>query len=334
MKRKIITLLQLLIGVGLLVFIFRKVEDKGGNLLDAVGTAMTNWPWIVAAMILFGFCMITCIARWNLIMIAQGLVMPFRRVTVLYFVGHFFNAFMLGATGGDVIKAFYVAAETKHKRTEAVATVFIDRTIGLLALILLATTTTLLRFSFFWADPKGRLAVWFSVALFITAVLGFIAMFRKNIFEHWAFFRRLEENTALGRQFSRMYNAFHVCLQRPSVLIKTMTLSLLNHLGLIVLIFCLGQALEIRLPFRDYLAVFPVVNTIAGLPITPSGIGTRDGTTVYFLGLLGTPIAQAFALSLATYLLMLAWSVAGGIVYFFFLYGSGKVPQIDNEDVG
>ena len=43
----------------------------------------------------------------------------------------FFNAFLLGSTGGDLLKAYYAARETHHKKTEAVVTVFVDRIIGL-----------------------------------------------------------------------------------------------------------------------------------------------------------------------------------------------------------
>jgi hypothetical protein len=41
-------------------------------------------------------------------------------------VAHFFNSFLLGSTGGDLMKAYYAARETHHKKTEAVMTVFAD----------------------------------------------------------------------------------------------------------------------------------------------------------------------------------------------------------------
>ncbi len=58
--------------------------------------------------------------------------------TKLSFAGNFFNFALPGTTGGDLIKAYYITHYTHHK-TEAVTTVFLDRAIGLLGLMLLAS---------------------------------------------------------------------------------------------------------------------------------------------------------------------------------------------------
>ena len=58
------------------------------------------------------------------------------RTFVLNMVGCFYSTFMLGTTGGDVLKAYYASKQTPH-RTEAVMSVLVDRAIGLLALIIL-----------------------------------------------------------------------------------------------------------------------------------------------------------------------------------------------------
>jgi hypothetical protein len=60
------------------------------------------------------------------------------RATGITFVAQFFNSFLLGSTGGDVIKALYAARETHHKKTEAVVTVFVDRLLGLWAMLFFA----------------------------------------------------------------------------------------------------------------------------------------------------------------------------------------------------
>ena len=44
------------------------------------------------------------------------------------------RATLLGSTGGDLLKAYYAARESHHKKTEAVVTVFVDRLIGLFSM--------------------------------------------------------------------------------------------------------------------------------------------------------------------------------------------------------
>jgi hypothetical protein len=59
-------------------------------------------------------------------------------------IAHFFNSFLLGSVGGDVLKAYYVARETHHKKTEAIITVVVDRIIGLFSMLILACIMMLL----------------------------------------------------------------------------------------------------------------------------------------------------------------------------------------------
>src|SRR5260221_1610098 len=105
-------------------------------------------------------CMIG-IVRWQMILRVRELELPLARVTSIFFVGQFFNAFMLGSTGGDVVKAWYVAHDTHHKKAEAVATVVVDRLIGLLALFVIALFMMAIYHARVFDDPK---LFWFSVA--------------------------------------------------------------------------------------------------------------------------------------------------------------------------
>ena len=256
---------------------------------------------------------------------AQGFHFSFRRMLGLYFVGQFFNSFLPGGLSGDLVKAYYVVGETEEKKAEAVATVFIDRVIGLLALVLLTVVVMCLRLRFFLDDPRMRVALIVNAALLAGAVGTLLVVFRKNILERWRIFRWIEEHTPAGDMITRVYTAFHLCLNRPSVLVQTLLLSFANHMMLILCTtLCLGAALGIKMNVLDYLSVFPVINAVAAIPVTPGGLGTREGITIYLLGALDVPEAKAMVLSLLLYITMLLWSLVGGIVYMF--YPRGRKP--------
>src|SRR5690242_9933752 len=76
--------------------------------------------------------------RWRMVLRVRGLDLPLGRAAEISLVAHFFNSFLLGSTGGDLLKAYYAARETHHKKTEAVMTVLVDRLIGLFAMLLFA----------------------------------------------------------------------------------------------------------------------------------------------------------------------------------------------------
>lgn len=328
MKRKLASLAQFAVGAGILAYILFKLHSRGDlhKLALALNTAAGRWPYLVAAFLGFGLCIFLCILRWQVLLEALGIRLPLRRLSALYYIGQFFNAFMFGATGGDVAKAYYVATETHHKRTEVVATVFIDRIVGLFALMVLTIAIMLARLRFFLATPEMRAAFVFSAVMVVGSLSGLALMFRRNLAERLPLFRWIEQRTPIREILTRAHNAFRLCMRSRSVLIKTGILSLLNHVGSLVAIFYLGLALRIDLGFVDYLTVFPAINAIAAMPITPSGLGTRESACLFLLGPLGVSPSAAVTLSLLYYGTLMAWSLVGGLVYLFYTLRRGLTP--------
>lgn len=80
----------------------------------------------------------TTFVRW--FFLVRSLELPFRLIDAfrLGFFGFFWN-FLVGTVWGDLIKAFWIAREHPQNRAQAVATVFVDRIIGLYGLFVVAT---------------------------------------------------------------------------------------------------------------------------------------------------------------------------------------------------
>ncbi|MBI4577438.1 MAG: flippase-like domain-containing protein, partial [Planctomycetes bacterium] len=99
--------------------------------------------WLVAAAGAFCVSYTVAVIRWWLLLRAMDLSPTGGEVVSLTLVGAFFNSFMPGAVGGDLVKAYYVARDRHGKRTAAVTTVLVDRFLGLFSLILVAMTAML-----------------------------------------------------------------------------------------------------------------------------------------------------------------------------------------------
>jgi uncharacterized membrane protein YbhN (UPF0104 family) len=74
------------------------------------------------------------LVRWHLLVKALDLTLSFRDAVHYGLVGIFFNTFLPGSVGGDIVKATALA-RTQNRRTAAVATVIMDRVIALWALV-------------------------------------------------------------------------------------------------------------------------------------------------------------------------------------------------------
>src|SRR5262249_13869397 len=72
--------------------------------------------------------------RWYVLVRAQSLPFTVSNAIRLGLIGFFFNSVLPGSVGGDLVKAAFIAKEQERK-TVAVATVLIDRAIGLWGLI-------------------------------------------------------------------------------------------------------------------------------------------------------------------------------------------------------
>jgi uncharacterized membrane protein YbhN (UPF0104 family) len=114
------------------------------------------------SILLMGLVLAVGVYRWRTVLRVHGLHLSSGRATEISIVAHFFNSFLLGSTGGDLMKAFYAARETHHKKTEAVVTVFVDRLVGLWAMLLFACLMMLPNLSLLFQHAKLR-----SVALII-----------------------------------------------------------------------------------------------------------------------------------------------------------------------
>jgi len=340
-KHRLIALAQLALGAGLLALLFARMENPD-DLIAAVTTIAGRWWFLAGALLLALNCLVICTVRWDSILRMHGIDLPFLTVIKLYFIGHFFNAFMFGAVGGDLVKAVYVARAVPDRRTEAVSTIFIDRMIGMLALIALVTVVMSLRYRFFLRYPDTRVVMIFMLAVLLAAVAGLSAVFGRNLLERVALFRRLESDTALGAIIAKVYAAFHTCLNHRALMRRTLLLSFANHLSLVAAAFLLGLGLGIRTvhtesPARllreagNYMTVFPIVNGVATIPATPGGLGTRDVATRFLLGVpeFDVPAERSVPLSLLLYGIMLVWSLAGGLLYLLYVAEAGRITRAE-----
>ena len=114
-----------------------------------------------------GLIIILGVLRWRMALEVQGLHLPIGRALEISLVAHFFNSFLLGSSGGDLMKAYYAARETHHKKAEAVTTVFVDRLLGLWSMLFFAAVMMLPNRALLWEHERLG-----ATALLILALLG------------------------------------------------------------------------------------------------------------------------------------------------------------------
>jgi uncharacterized protein (TIRG00374 family) len=320
--RKLRPIISSLVKAGIAVAVLWYLLHKMGlaQLGDTAKATAGHWPWLLAG---FALCLpplLACMARWKMILDAQDMALGWKRVNTIFLIGLFFNSFMIGPTGGDLIKAFYTARETHHKKTEAITTIFIDRVIGLLILAIVVGGMILTRWTFFMGNPTTRAFAW--PALIASGIIlgGGLVAFSIHIFEVFPWLRKLNRVPLAGKVMDtveRVYNAFYICRANPKLLAFLSLQSLFVQVVFVGVSWCVGQALCIELPFLVYLAFSPLVGLISAIPITPGGIGIREGASIKLWSVMGVPDEKAFLLAFVPYVFLVLWGLPGGVMFLF-----------------
>jgi uncharacterized protein (TIRG00374 family) len=270
---------------------------------------------LFVSLLLMGATILLGVIRWRMVLRVQGLDLSLGRAIEISLVAHFFNSFLLGSTGGDLMKAYHAARETHHKKTEAVVTVFVDRLIGLWAMLLFAGVMMIPNAKRFLVG-SGLQAVASLVILSMLAgctVVGLLA-FRGGVSKRWSGARAWLRRLPKGEWLERSLDSCRLFGKQPFFLSRALAVSMLLNVVCVLQWQMVGHGLGVSIPPRILFAIVPMVICIAALPITPSGLGVRENLFVIMLNdaTLATP---ALSLSLLAYAGSLFWSLVGGVVY-------------------
>src|SRR3979411_1071127 len=174
MKKILITILQLAVTITLLWWVFHDHEqrDKMNQALHAA-----DYRWLGAAILAYILVEISAAMRWQILLRVQGIRLNFFRLAGLFLIGMFYNQFLPGGTGGDIIKSYLLLKETAHHKAGALLAVVFDRLIGLVALVTITVTLVSLRFDLLSRTPETRNLLWLLLLVLGVSVSALIASF-------------------------------------------------------------------------------------------------------------------------------------------------------------
>jgi len=265
--------LKLLLGAVLIYYVLRsKMVDF--YQLKLVLFSPLN---LVISLLFLAFATLCCATRWYLLVRAQDLSLTRKELFELTMIGNFFNTFMPGSVGGDLIKAWYVAGQEPKRKTKAIFTVLLDRMVGLSVIVFYAASTLL--FYTEWLEQRRELQVLaYSVWGFTGAslLLTFLFFFNRNgkaVIRVPKILRRVEA-------IAKVIDAGLLYRNHLTAVIFAVLLSALSVFGTNLLYQIQGTTLGISLPFSQYLFIVPVALTVSAIPILPGGIGV--GQVAFF----------------------------------------------------
>lgn len=302
-----------LVGIVLFIIILSRIDL--GALVDTL--SHTNIYYLILAL------MVNCVAivlkseKWKIIV--NTIKPDFTLLTSVkaFFVGFAFST-ITPAKIGDFVKVLYVN-DDRCGLGKSISTVVIDRLIDIILLFSIAFIA-ILGFSIFYHVEILSIGTILGIIAAIIAGL-YIVLHRPLLSAILRPFFHIFIPAHLKDKISGYYDDFFLGLfafyqDRPRFF-SSIGIGILSWFPPFIYGYLLALSIGIDSGVLFFVLVIPVLSLLDLLPISISGIGTRDVALIFLFGLKGVLPEQAVAFSLL-YLFMSYWLIAliGAAVYF------------------
>lgn len=170
---------------------------------------------------------------------------------------------LLPARGGDIAKVAFLRNSPEDKWTTLTGICLLERGFDVLSLSFIGLFASLI-FNFFECTI-------FSCLTALTAGIGILAI------------TRTDSIPVIGKKLSPLAAVAVQSFKRPRTLLKAFAASLACCLNNVLLMGFLLKATDPLAQISHSFAVSPIAAIAGSLPVSPWGLGTRDGTLVYLL---------------------------------------------------
>ena len=243
---------------------------------------------------------------------ARGIELSFARVIAYYYVGLFFNNFLVGYIGGDAFR-IYDVRKVSHDTSGAVSAVTFDRFIGFFVLTTMGLIAAIVGFDLV---KNGSIILSASI-IFIGWMLTIIFLFKKNFARKFMWFFNLILPTSLRIKMREIYLGINSYGQDKKILLKVLTISILTQSLRILTHYFAAYAVGVRTSLVYFWIYIPVIALASSLPVSLGGIGVREQSGVVLFNQIGLSSTQVAAFEFLAYIVGIFATIPGGLIFAF-----------------
>lgn len=291
--------------------------------LARVRSSLSQWPAMLLILALGYVQAGIATARWNLLLRAQQVHLPFRRAWGLVMIGNLFNIVIPGAVGGDLVKGYYVARAAGSRGTHAATAVVMDRVAGLVGLLVLgALLVAINREQVMHAAATRRLAL----ITIVGAAAGLAAMYAA-VFAGAFAGARLSEARGIPN-FARTICRALAGFRHPWPVIPAALLcSMANQAaGFAMYWLALKSTGVVSIPPGAFFLAVPLGFIVNALPLSPGGVGVGQAAFFGLFHIVAPALAPAASDAMTVYQVMY-FLVCGTGLFWYISYRKPSIEQ-------
>ena len=303
------TVLKVVVSLALIVWVLSRVD------LPRVGEQLrsANLWFVLLAFLLYLAAITVNGVKWQVLLRAQGIRVPFGAVLEFLFVGFFFNNFLPANVGGDVMRGYGLARYT-DRTADAAVSVVVDRIVGLMAYMCTAAVAAIVAVNMSGHSELQQVE-WIAFIALAVLVLGFAVLLSRRlraligqIFE-WRLLRRL---SPLWEKVSEAFNAYRF---RTDALALAFGVALVGIVCTAFTNWFLSQSMGGLMPLAAIFLFNPLIALVLMIPISIGGLGVSQNVYPFFFSLAGVPSDHALAVSLVMQVVMILGGLPGGVFW-------------------
>lgn len=298
MRKKIFNLIKILISSALIYILLSKA-----NLNEMyVALKHVSIEYYLLSIFLYFIAILLSSVRWVIILKEKSIHIPILAALKFYLISLFMGIF-LPSGGLDVVRALY--ASRYGTKSEVFGATVIDRLsgfYGILAYILLGF--------FILPEELTKYRNVIGIALLMLLLFN-ILIFLKRIND---LLNKKLPDTKILVPIKKFINSMYFYKGSIPLLLKILPLSLSIQATFAISAIIISCSLGAQIPVLRGLFYVPLVNFLAMIPVTISGLGLREGGFVYFFKSFITR-ENALLLSLLYYMASVIISLPGFLLF-------------------
>ncbi len=239
--------------------------------------------------------------RWKFFLSQMDIREQFLTLWKINLISNFQGIVLPSTQGFDVLRMYHLAKLHPECSAQASGSVLVERLFGMW--IFCAMALAGLAFAAPRLD-KPSPVIW-SVGIFTAVVAGGSALLlNRRLYVLYA--KKITDTSKWG-QLARFLRDTHeslVSFPYRRVFLPSFAYITLFQFSTMLVGWLLFRACDTPVPFGMHMAFYPVISTIALLPVTIGGFGIREGGFAYFYPLIGVPPEVAIAVSILNYVVL------------------------------
>jgi len=307
-------------GIVLLVYVLWRFNV--GKILSVFATLNP----LYGALCFLGMPVIMLIVtvEWQMVLKRQCIHVSFAYSLKNFFIG-FFYGFITPGGFGAYLRALYLKHESKAPLPKCVSNIITFNTLDYISLFLLGSIGGL-----FLLGQNPYLLVLILILLF-SAIALLVFFLRQKTSKH--LFERLLRTQIF--QFIQGYmddsiESFYEDLPTFRSLLLPFLVSFFSWFVFFTELYFISQLFGIHVPYVTFIFMVAIAATIATIPISLYGLGTRDATLVALLSLYNVPPENSVSFTLFWFVIFwITPSIIGAVIT---VLESKKLPARKNRD--